>query len=82
MTPTEQFLENGECGGQKKRTMRQQTARLNLIGFNLYRQGYTQPLLKCISRDQVDYVMPEIHKVVCGTHLGVRIMAAKVLRTG
>jgi len=37
MTPMKNFLENGECGTQEEKTMRQQTARFVLIGSNLYR---------------------------------------------
>jgi len=62
MTPVKQFLEKDECGTQEEKTMRQQTTWFILIGSNLYRRGYTQPLLKCISQDQAYYVTREIHE--------------------
>jgi len=47
-TPIKQFLEKSESGAQEEKTMRQEATRLILISFDLYRRGYTQPLLKCI----------------------------------
>jgi len=60
--------------------MRQQATWFLLIDQDLYRRGYTRSLLKCISPDQAEYVMREIHDGVCDTHLGMRTMVAKVLR--
>jgi len=60
--------------------MRQQVVRFVLIGHDLYRQGYTRPLLKCISPNQADYVMREIHEGVCENHSGARMMVAKIQR--
>ena len=39
-------------------------------------------MLKCISQDQADYVISEIHEDVCGNPLGARKMVAKVLKAG
>ena len=62
MTPIKKLLENGECEAQQEKTLRQQTVMFVLIGSDLYRQGYTRPLLRRISPDQADYVMCEIHE--------------------
>jgi len=53
-----------------------------LIGLDLYRRGYTRLLLKCVSTNQANYAMREIHECVCGSHSRARTMAAKVLREG
>jgi len=58
--------------------MKQQAARFVLIGNDLYRRGYTRPLLKCLTADQASYVVRELHKGICGTHSGARTMTAKV----
>jgi len=73
-------IENGECGPQEEKTMRQQTARFVLLGCNLYDREYTLPLLKCISTDQFDYVMRKIHKSVCASHSGAQIVASKMVK--
>ncbi|XP_016206094.1 uncharacterized protein LOC107646425 [Arachis ipaensis] len=53
-----------------------------VLGNTLYRRGHSQPLLKCISREEAEDVMAETHEGVCGNHIGGRALAAKILRTG
>jgi hypothetical protein len=42
----------------------------------------TLPLLKCLSEDEADYALKEIHGGVCGSHSGGRILAHKAIRAG
>ena len=51
-----------------------------MINEDLYRRGYSTPLLKCITNKRAEYILAEIHEGICGNHAGVRTMAAKVLR--
>ncbi|XP_072056257.1 uncharacterized protein [Arachis hypogaea] len=52
------------------------------IAGELYRCDFSQPLLKCLNKDEAREVMNEIHKGVCGNHIGGRTLAAKIARTG
>ncbi|XP_072073807.1 uncharacterized protein [Arachis hypogaea] len=52
------------------------------IAGKLYRRGFSQPLLKYLSKDEAKEVMDEIHEGVCGNHIGGRVLAAKIVRTG
>jgi len=65
------FLESAECGENEEKTTKQQSARCVLISKDLYQRGYIGPLLKCIPKDQVEYIMKEIHEGICGSHSGV-----------
>ncbi|XP_021851117.1 uncharacterized protein [Spinacia oleracea] len=47
---------------------------------NLYKKSYTHPLLKCITPEDGDYVLREIHQGACGSHQGSRTTAGKTLR--
>jgi len=58
--------------------MRQQCARYTLIGQDLYRRAYSKPILKCVTEEQVEYILQEIHDGVCESHSGIRTMVAKV----
>ena len=49
---------------------------------NLYKKSYTHPLLKCITPEDGDYVLREIHQGACGSHQGARAVAGKALRAG
>ncbi|XP_025636025.1 uncharacterized protein [Arachis hypogaea] len=52
------------------------------ISGELYRRGFSQPLLRCLDQDQAREVMNEVHEGVCGNHIGGRALAAKIIRTG
>ncbi|XP_056690478.1 uncharacterized protein [Spinacia oleracea] len=45
-------------------------------------KSYTHPLLKCITPEDGDYVLREIHQGACGSHQGSRTTAGKALRAG
>ena len=80
MTPIKRYLTEGVCDPHLEKTMKQHVARFILIDQNLYRRGYSRPLLKCLNPEQVTYVMTELHKGICGTHSRARTMVVKVLR--
>ncbi|XP_020231907.1 uncharacterized protein LOC109812370 [Cajanus cajan] len=48
----------------------------------LFKRGFSMPLLKCLDTDQANYVMNEIHRGICGMHSRARSMAARVIRVG
>ena len=48
----------------------------------LYKRDFFTPILKCIAREDVNYVLREVHEGVCGNHIGARALAGKVLRQG
>ncbi|XP_016205400.1 uncharacterized protein LOC107645794 [Arachis ipaensis] len=52
------------------------------IEGELYRRGFSQPLLKCLNKDEAKEVMDEIHEGVCGNHIGGWALTAKIVRTG
>ncbi|XP_016172929.1 uncharacterized protein LOC107615377 [Arachis ipaensis] len=52
------------------------------IEGELYKRGFSQPLLKCLNKDEAKEVMDEVHEGVCGNHIGGRALAAKIVRTG
>jgi len=53
-----------------------------MIGQDLYRRGYSRPLLKCITKEQTKCILREIHERAYRNYLGGRMMVAKVLRAG
>jgi len=82
MTPIIQYLEDGTCKPKQEKTMKQHCTQYTMINDDLYRRGYSAPLLKCITNKQVKYVLTEIHEGVCGNHSGARTMTSKVLKEG
>ncbi|XP_014511508.1 uncharacterized protein LOC106770199 [Vigna radiata var. radiata] len=57
-------------------------ARYCMVGDDLYRCGYTTPLLKCLDEEEAKYVMRELHEGICGRHTGGRALRARILRAG
>ncbi|XP_068503606.1 uncharacterized protein [Phaseolus vulgaris] len=62
MTPIVQCLEHDTCKPKEEKAMNQQCSRYTMINQDLYRRGYSTPLLKCITKDRVEYVLKEIHE--------------------
>jgi len=80
MTPVIQYLRDDTCKTKQEKAMKQHSAQYTLINEDLYRRGYSTPLLKCITSKRAEYILVEIHEGVCGNHSRARTMAAKVLR--
>uniref|UniRef100_A0A2N9FNY5 Integrase catalytic domain-containing protein n=1 Tax=Fagus sylvatica TaxID=28930 RepID=A0A2N9FNY5_FAGSY len=44
--------------------------------------GFSRPHLRCLSPEEADYVIREVHEGVCGNHSGARSLAHKLTRAG
>nr|XP_025677992.1 uncharacterized protein LOC112777819 [Arachis hypogaea] len=61
---------------------RRKASLFTTIAGELYRRGFSHPLLKCLNKDEANEVMNEVHEGVCGNHIEGRALAAKIIRTG
>ncbi|XP_074342777.1 uncharacterized protein LOC141680452 [Apium graveolens] len=52
------------------------------IGSVLYRRALTEPLLRCLSPEEANQAILEVHTGICGEHLGGRNLALKIMRQG
>ncbi|KAI3458734.1 hypothetical protein Pfo_015397 [Paulownia fortunei] len=64
------------------RKLKTRAARFLIIDGELYKRGFSQPYLKCLTLTKANYVLCEIHEGICGNHLGGKSLAAKALRQG
>ncbi|RDX72937.1 hypothetical protein CR513_47519, partial [Mucuna pruriens] len=53
-----------------------------LIAGQLYRRGFSYPLLRCLGEAEVERAVKEIHEGACGRHIGGRALANKIARVG
>jgi hypothetical protein len=53
-----------------------------LIDGQLYKKGVSQPMLKCVTETEGVQILREVHSGTCGSHVGPRVLAAKVIRQG
>ncbi|XP_020235069.1 uncharacterized protein LOC109814938 [Cajanus cajan] len=73
MTAIRSFIVQGELPTDpvEAKKLRTQAARYSMVADELYRRGFSTPLLKCIDNHQADYVIREIHEDLIVS--GVRI---------
>jgi ribonuclease HI len=78
------YITEGQLPEDRKAAtkIRQKASKYTVIDGFLYRRGLTLPLLKCLSKDEADQALKEIHGGVCGSHSGGRILAHKAIRAG
>ena len=69
-------------GKEAARKLKFQASRFVLIKDVLYKRGFSWPYLKCLSREEADYVMREVHEGVCGNHSGARSLVHKLIWVG
>ncbi|KAL5567548.1 hypothetical protein UlMin_024123 [Ulmus minor] len=64
MTPIVGYLLRGELPQDRTeaRTLRMRAARYTYLAGQLYKRGFSNPLLKCVTPDQGLYIMREIHE--------------------
>ncbi|XP_016205924.1 uncharacterized protein LOC107646237 [Arachis ipaensis] len=84
MDPITDFLERGKLPDDEKasKALRREAAKYATIQGQLFKKGLSQPLLKGLHPDQMDYVLKEVHKGCCGHHIGGKTLARKLIRAG
>jgi len=53
-----------------------------LIEGELFRRGFSRPILRCIAKEKAEYVMQKIHEGIYGYYSSPKTMAARILRVG
>ena len=83
-TPLIAYLRSGILldGRDAARKLKVQASRFVLIRDVLYKRGFSRPYLRCLSHDEADYVMREVHKGICGNHSGARSLVHKLIQAG
>ena len=82
ITPYIQYLKTGNPLPYADKSWLAKAARYMMIGDDLYKQGYGQPLLKYITAEQAQYIMRGLHEGICGYHSGAWTITTRILRAG
>ena len=84
MTSIVSYLKDGKLleGKDEAKKLRVRSARYVLIDEVLYKRGFSQPYLRCLTPDEANYVLRGIHEGTCGNHSGARSLVHKVVRAG
>ena len=62
--------------------LRARSAIFTIHRGTLYKRGFSTPILKCIGKEDANYILREVHEGICGNHIGARALAGKTLRQG
>ena len=83
-TPIIAYLQSGTLPDRKNaaRKLKVQASRFVLIRDVLYKRGFSRPYLRCLSHNEANYVMREVHEGICGNHSGARSLVHKLIRAG
>ena len=84
MAPIISYLKDGILleGKDEARKLRFRSARYVLLNDALYKRGFSQPYLRCLSPNEANYVLREVHEGACGNHSRARSLIHKVIRVG
>ncbi|GKV42967.1 hypothetical protein SLEP1_g50318 [Rubroshorea leprosula] len=82
--PILSFLRDGVVPENRQEAMklRRKASRYTLVDGILYKRSFSLPLLRCLNPYEAEYALREVHEGVCGSHVGARTLAHKVLRQG
>ena len=80
-TPLIAYLQSGTMpdGKDATRKLKVQASRFVLIRDVLYKKGFSRPYLRCLSHNEADYVIREVHEGICGNHSGARSLVHKLI---
>jgi len=67
-TPHMQYLKTSNPLPNTDKGWLAKAARYTMIGDELYKPGYDQPLLKCVTTEKAQYIMKELHEGICEYH--------------
>ncbi|XP_038719811.1 uncharacterized protein LOC120012457 [Tripterygium wilfordii] len=82
-TPFVQYLRDDMLPQDKNeaRSLQRKASRYTIANGILYKRSYQGVLLRCLSQDEAQYALAELHEGVCENHSGGRSLASKVMQT-
>ena len=84
MAPIIAYLKDGTLPENKNeaRRLMYQLPRYLMLENHLYRQGFSMPLLKCITELETAVIIKEVHEGFSGSHIGGHSLTQKIIRQG
>ena len=71
MTPYKRYLVDGILPLEPIEAIKikKNSNKYTLIDGELFRHGFTHPILVCVSGEQCTCIMAELHEGICGSHI-------------
>ena len=82
MDPIWDYLVEGTLPSDPKEAskLRARSARFTIHRGTLYKRGFSTPIRKCVRKEDVNYILREVHEGVFGNHIGAWTLVGKILR--
>ena len=82
MDPIWDYLVDGTLPSDPKEAskLRARSARFIFHRGTLYKRVFSTPILKCVGKEDANYILKEVHEGICGNHVGTRTLVGKTLR--
>ncbi|XP_050217341.1 uncharacterized protein LOC126668172 [Mercurialis annua] len=84
MTPLTAYLANGILPEDKMEAKRIVilSSKFGIYNGQLYKRSFTHPWLRCVNKEEGEYIMKELHEGTCGAHDGASTLVRKALLQG
>ena len=84
MDPITLYLSTRQLPTERNKALKLQieAARFSLIDGQLFKWSFGGPYLKCLTPEQSQYVLDELHEGICGNHPGGRTLAHRAHTQG
>ncbi|XP_061347978.1 uncharacterized protein LOC133293426 [Gastrolobium bilobum] len=84
MTPIWNYLSKGEAPQETRaaKKLARKASFYTIINKQLYKKGFSSPMLKCLDPQQAQYVISEVHEGIDGHHMEGKSLSRKQLRVG
>nr|XP_027123971.1 uncharacterized protein LOC113740625 [Coffea arabica] len=84
MDPIVRYLASGELPQDRVEVRRVllRSRGYELSNGVLYKKSYLRPWLRCITPEEGNYILRELHEGICGNHVGPRVLAKKGMLSG
>ena len=80
-TPLIAYLQSSTLPDEKDaaRKLKVQASRFVVIRDVLYKRGFSRSYLRCLTHDEANYVLREVHEGICGNHSRARSLVHKLI---
>lgn len=84
MNPIKSYILNGSCPNKpdEARKIRLSKARYFIYNRDLYRTMENWALLKCIRKEEGNYILGEMHEGICGPYIEINALVRKIMHFG
>jgi ribonuclease HI/transposase InsO family protein len=84
MDPIVDYLRDGKLpsDNEKARQIRAHAMQYQMQDGVLYRRSYLGPLLKCVTPEEADFIVRDVHEGICGIHAGAKMVVGKIMQVG